>query len=205
MALADILADIERDADEEIARIRSDAERQAEALVAAARSAADRASGEVSDAQRAGSDEARRGLIARAESDAVAALRAAREEAFGRVLTRVRERLGVLRSEPAYPAVLRALLLEALGALPDARVVAVDPRDAEAAARIVADLDRRGRAELRVEPVLETWGGIEVRAADARLVRNTLEERLERALPRARTLVARVVPDLAPVGEAGRC
>ena len=206
MALADILRDIEHDADAEIARIRADAEHEAEALLQAARSAADVASDEMSEARRAGSDETRQRLVAQAETEATATLREAREDVFARVLARVRERLAGLRSEPTYGSVLRSLVVEALDALPDATTVVADPRDAEAVDSILAEVDPSGGRGLLVEPALETWGGVEVSATDARVVvRNTLEERLERATGRLRPLVARVVPDLAAEGEVRPC
>jgi vacuolar-type H+-ATPase subunit E/Vma4 len=40
------------------------------------------------------------------------------------------------------------------------------------------------------ESTLETWGGVELEAADGRVVRNTLEERLRRAEPELRRLAA---------------
>ena len=200
MALADILQDIEREADAEVARIGDEARREADRLVAAARSAADRDASELDEVRGAAFDEERRRLLILARTEATDALRGAREQLAEWVLERVRDRLGGVRAEPAYPAVLRALLDEALGALPDARTIAVDRRDVDLAETLVAQLDPAGARGLRVTPALETWGGVEVAAADPRLVRDTLEERLARATPYLRPLLA----DLLRDGASGR-
>ncbi len=198
MALADILLDIEREADAEVERIRAEAERESEELIGAARAAADLDASELSEARHAELQDERHGLLARAASEATATLRDAREEVIARVLARVREHLADLRAEPSYPSLLRALAGEALEALPEASTILVDRRDADAMRAVVNEADPSGERDLRVESSLETWGGVEVATSDGRLVRNTLEERLERATTYLRPLIASIVPGLAP-------
>jgi vacuolar-type H+-ATPase subunit E/Vma4 len=97
----------------------------------------------------------------------------AREEAYVAVLDRVREKLASVRGSSAYPAVFRALLDESRGALPEARELRVDRRDADLAVSVAGDV--------KVVAVLDTWGGVELAGEDGRTVRNTLEERLANA------------------------
>jgi vacuolar-type H+-ATPase subunit E/Vma4 len=83
---------------------------------------------------------------------------------------------------------------ESLANLADAEVVQVDPRDVA-----IAEQVRSQRSlKLCIAPDIETWGGVVVRTADGRAVRNTLEERLERADPFLRPVVASIVPGMAP-------
>ena len=68
-----------------------------------------------------------------------------------------------------------ALLAESRAALPSARELRVDPRDADLALPLADGLG--------VESTLETWGGLELASDDGRTIRNTLEERLANAEP----------------------
>jgi V/A-type H+/Na+-transporting ATPase subunit E len=52
-------------------------------------------------------------------------------------------------------------------------VLRIDPRDADLAGGVAQGL--------RVEPTLDTWGGVELASNDGRTVRDTLEERLANA------------------------
>lgn len=130
--------------------------------------------------------------IARARLEAKNTLRAAREEAFELLLAEVRSRLAVLRGTSGYRGVLRALLREGLAALPDARLVRVDPRDEGLAAELV----RESRADLAVEPSFETLGGLVLESGDGRVARNTFEERLSNAEPRLRLWYGRRLSEL---------
>ena len=72
-----------------------------------------------------------------------------------------------------YPRLFGALLAEARAALPGATELRVDRRDLSLATPLA-----RG---LRVDPALETWGGVELASDDGRVIRNTVEERLANA------------------------
>jgi V/A-type H+-transporting ATPase subunit E len=122
---------------------------------------------------------------------AASRLREAREEAYAKAVERARASLASLRGSPGYPGVLAELVAEALRALPDARALNVDPRDAD----LVRALDLGSNA-VEVVTELRTWGGV-CAVADGREVRNTLEERLERADPYLRPLVVREIPEAA--------
>ncbi len=190
MALQDILAAIERDGEREVAATLAEAEREAASILARAREEASRRAAEVEGAAAAELEAEEERILREARLRATRLLREAREEVYRAALAEARRRLAGVRARPCYPAILRALLEEALAALPEAEVVVADARDAEAFAGAAG-----GRS---VRPALETWGGVEVATGDGRLVRNTLEERLARAEPFLRALVASRIPGMAP-------
>jgi vacuolar-type H+-ATPase subunit E/Vma4 len=197
MPLPDILRAIEEGGDEEVARIEAEAEREVEAILARARAEAERVAQEVRQPLGAELRVATERLRGRARAEAARLLRESREEVYRRVLDLVVARLASIRERPGYRASLRALVDEALGALPDAAVVHVDPRDAEAVG------NDRLPPGVRVAPDLQTWGGVEAAAEDGRVIRNTLEERLRRADPFVRPLIAKALPGTPP-GPADR-
>ena len=108
-----------------------------------------------------------------ARLDAARAIRGEREDAFSSLLTGVRSELGALRASGGYPALFRALLAEGREALPGAAELRVDRRDLDLATPLA-----RG---LRIDPTLDTCGGIELTSDDDRSIRNTVEERLANA------------------------
>ncbi|MPZ83617.1 MAG: hypothetical protein GEV28_25790 [Actinophytocola sp.] len=173
MALDDLLRAIEVEAEEE--RLRADREKAATAaaIVDAARRAAAAVKAELTTAPEAESLAAAERVRAMARLRAADTVRVAREEAYASLLGRVREELSALRGSPSYPAVFGALLDESRAALPNARELRVDRRDADLAGSMAGDL--------RVAAVLDTWGGVELAGDDGRTVRNTLEERLANA------------------------
>jgi vacuolar-type H+-ATPase subunit E/Vma4 len=115
-------------------------------------------------------------LVNAARLEALRQTRASQETIFAAAHSQLRERLREARSRPDYAALFAALLAEAQAALPGATVIRIDPLDAALAPH--------------AESTLDTWGGVELEAADGRIVRNTLEERLRRAEPELRRLAA---------------
>lgn len=173
MALDDLLRAIEDDAEAE--RRRADREKAAAAATivdGARREAAELAASLVS-APEAESLAAAERVRAMARLRAADTVRVAREEAYVVVLDRVREKLAPVRDSGAYSAIFRALLDESRDALPEARELRVDRRDADLAESVAGDM--------KVVAVLDTWGGVELAGEDGRTVRNTLEERLANA------------------------
>jgi vacuolar-type H+-ATPase subunit E/Vma4 len=173
MALADLLRAIESDASAERARAQGEATAEAAAIVERAREEAltiERELASAPEEQARATAERERAL---ARVDAGRAVRAAREDAFNSVLAGVRTRLAASRGTDAYPALFRALLAECRTVLPAADEIRIDRRDVELAMPLADGLT--------LEPVLETWGGVELRSSDGRTVRNTLEERLSNA------------------------
>ena len=194
MALEDILRAIELEAEEERGQILAEAERDIEAIAEGVREDAARIQAEVRRDRRERELVETQRIILRARADADRRMRACREDIYVRALDRARSRLGAIRTSPAYPSVFRSLLDEALASLAAAEVVQVDPRDVA----IVAEIGSGCSPPLCVASDIETWGGVVVGTSDGRAVRNTLEERLERADPFLRSIVASIVPGMAP-------
>lgn len=173
MALADLLRAIEADAEAEVAAAKLQATAEAAAIVERARQQADViAARSAAEAEAAGRADVER-EIALARLAGAATVRAAREQAFQSLLAGVRARLDALRESHDYPAYFRALVAESRAALPTARELRVDPRD--------ADLAAAAAAGLRVIAALDTAGGVELAGEDGRTVRNTLEQRFDNA------------------------
>ena len=184
MALADLLRAIEAEADAERARADRETAAEAAAIVERAR---DEAGALEAALTAAPETEARAEAVqmrALARLDASSALRSAREDAFGSLLTGIRETLAALRGTDAYPALFEALLAESRAALPSARELRVDRRDADLALPLADGLG--------VELTLDTWGGLELASDDGRTIRNTLEERLANAEPLLRRRFAQM-------------
>jgi vacuolar-type H+-ATPase subunit E/Vma4 len=171
------LAALEAACDEEVRRLQSQAEAESAALVEAAITA---------DAVR--TTLAVRRIEGQAEAQAQRVLGDAREQVFQEALALVRERLGALRQDPRWPAVLEALLREAHAALPDATLLHLDLRD-------VHLLKRADRALGRI-PDLDGWGGVVLETDDGRAVDNTLEARLDTAMPELRRVILAHIPSL---------
>lgn len=68
----------------------------------------------------------------------------------------MRRRLRALRDEPTYPGVLAALLAEARAALPDAKVIRIDPADTPSLEAILDGVADGASPCLEIEPVLST-------------------------------------------------
>jgi len=196
--LKDLLAAIEREADEELSRLEAESRAEAEEILRSAREEAEVVRASIlRPAQAEAQAEAYR-RVARARLAAQNARRAVREEAFARLLAKARSELSEQRESGGYRATLDALLREALAALPEARIVHTDPRDKALVSVLVEDLG----ADLTVEPTLDTAGGVALETGDGRLLRNTFEERLANAEPQLRLLYGRRLQALAaePVG-----
>ena len=176
MALENVLETIRREADEEVERRRADAREAAAGIERDARAQASAWRAEMESAAAQEGAEIRRRLVDAARLEALRKTRESQEAVFAEAHQQLRERLRDARGRPDYAALFAALLAEAQAALPDAEMIRIDPRDAALATH--------------ADSTLETWGGVELEAADGRIVRNTLEERLRRAQPELRRLAA---------------
>jgi vacuolar-type H+-ATPase subunit E/Vma4 len=103
-----------------------------------------------------------------------------------KAIQRARECLAAIRTEAIYPEILERLTREALAelrsSLNDTETihVEVDPRDRTLLDPILHGLN----LDVQVSSPLNCWGGLVVSSQDDRIVvLNTLEARLERALP----------------------
>jgi V/A-type H+/Na+-transporting ATPase subunit E len=173
MALTDLLQAIESEADADRARAADEAAAAAAAVVEDARRDAGALEAELTDAGAAECRRAAEHERALARLDAAATIRSAREAAFVSLLSGIRAELAAVRETSAYPKLFHALVAESRAALPDARELHVDPLDADLAGTVAPDL--------RIEPTLDTWGGVELASDDGRTIRDTLEERLANA------------------------
>jgi V/A-type H+/Na+-transporting ATPase subunit E len=173
MALADLLRAIETEAEADRARAAEEAAAAAAAVVDDARRDANALEAELADAGAADGRAAAAHERALARLHAAAGIRSAREEAFVSLLSGIRAELAAVRETSDYPALFHALIAESRAALPGAGELHVDPRDADLAGGVAYGL--------RVEPTLDSWGGVELASDDGRTVRNTLEERLANA------------------------
>jgi V/A-type H+-transporting ATPase subunit E len=139
----------------------------------------------------AGRERAR--IIHRARLDGLHNLGNVREALIDTTLDQARGRLANLRADSAYPLVLRRLAEEALaevsGSLEEAGKARLeaDPRDQGWVNKILTDLG----LTLPVNYNLDCWGGLIAQSEDGRVVViNTLEARLERAIPYLRRYLA---------------
>ncbi|MHC4850106.1 MAG: V-type ATP synthase subunit E family protein [Planctomycetota bacterium] len=183
MALPDIVATIRREAEEEALRRGARASKIAAETLAQARAQAAEWQAGMEDAVAKEAAAARTRELNRARLRLRRAEQEARETIYQAARAQVRAALDGSRTGADYPRLFKALLLEAQRALPNAADVRIDPRDA-------------GLVDgLSVETTLHTWGGAELVAADGRVVRNTLEERLRRAEPELRRLAAHALAE----------
>jgi vacuolar-type H+-ATPase subunit E/Vma4 len=96
----------------------------------------------------------------------------AREQFFNQALEMAAAKLAQVRDRPGYGKTLLALANEALAHMDGETVLHADPRDQPWFLTL--------EPQRRVEFDLQTWGGLEARTLDGRIVVvNTLEARLE--------------------------
>lgn len=205
MALEHILAAIEDEATAQITQIERDSLREATAILDRARAQVQAIESEAAGARVAELEADAARLRNRTRVQVATHMMRTREAVFQRVLQEARRQLAAARNDDGYRAVLRALLQEALATVPgDASsatasptIVRVDRQDEDVTRTL---LQEAGLAGVELQPVLETWGGVEVASADERVVvRNTLESRLSRAEPHLRRLVAEAIPAMSAV------
>ena len=130
-------------------------------------------------------DSERARILHQARLEALQIVGDAREALVDAALSWTKAYLAGMRSDAAYPATLRRLAEEALaelGPLEEAggAWLEADPRDRELLEALILDL----RLELAISYELNGWGGLIVKSEDGRVVViNSLETRLERAIP----------------------
>lgn len=193
MSLEAILAAIRASGEKQIEEIEQRARSEAEVILADARREADKARQDARARAVMPAYGERARIIHRARLTRLRTVGDVREAAVDAALEQTRHALAGLRADSGYPAILQRLTKQALselqGSMEDitrARLE-VDPRDEELMARILRELDLR----LSVTYNLECWGGLIARSEDGRIVViNTLESRMERAMPFLRRYLA---------------
>ncbi len=207
MALEAILQAIADDAETQVAAILGQADADARARLQVARAEAEeRRQAILQKATVAGENECSR-MLHRARLDVSRMLVAAQEEAFQAILTNAKARLAESRSRPDYPAIFAALLRQALEAATGTQTVAVNAADATLAASLLGAASGPMAPGLHAALVedLDTWGGVVVRSEDGRIVTmNTLESRLDRALPDLRPLLSPLLMEAMSVAADSR-
>lgn len=178
MAIEDIFRALEEQADAECDEITRAAGGQAEAVLAEAQAEADRIK-----AQRL---KATDDVVQRKAGQAVNAakldnkkeLAAVREQVVQRVFEDAAAKLGTLRSTKEYEGVFTALAEEALAGVDGDCTMQVDPADVKLAEKVASSLN----ASCKIDPSLETSGGVVVSTEDGRVLRrNTFESRLAKS------------------------
>lgn len=205
MALEHILAAIEDEATARITQIERDSLRQATAILDQARAQVQAIETEAASARVAELDADAARLRNRTRVEIATHMMRTREAVFQSVLQEAQRQLAAIRNDDGYRDILRTLLQEALVTLPEdpssatasPAIVRLDPQDEELLKTLLAEA---GLSNLALQPVLETWGGIEVASADEQIVvKNTVESRLDRAEPHLRRLVAEAIPAMSAV------
>lgn len=191
MALADILAAIAAEADEEIARVTARAAEQVEPIRCEARDEASLAERAASSALDDDAARRRAQIVNRARLVVERRLSSTVEEIYQEMRTDVERRLADVRGQREYPDLFRRLFDECRAVLPDGRIVRVDPADESLCSSVLASVESDGFA---IDATLESAGGLELVTTDRRrAVWNTLESRTWRADRALRSLaVARV-------------
>jgi V/A-type H+-transporting ATPase subunit E len=192
MALDDILRSIRAGADAEVRELEATCASEVAAIVARAEADATAVEQDAAASRQHGTEREASRLIDRARLEARRAALDAVEVAYQESIEALRVPLGTIRDTCAYPMIFAGLLDEALGVIPAARRVSVDPVDLELAQALLAERDL---ADVAVEPTSTCDGGLDLSTDHDRTVRNTLESRLEQADGRLRQLVAARLPD----------
>lgn len=193
MSLDTILAEIRREGQEQVDEIMREAEQEADAVLQEARTEAQGVHESTLERVMMPAYRERARIMHRGRLEALQTLGEARESMLDEALTRARQHLAQCRADPRYPHILRKLTEEVLDALHSSLEevhtihLHVDPRDEPLIAQILDDLD----LELSVSGSLNCWGGIVASSEDDQIVAiNTLESRLERAMPTLRRQLA---------------
>lgn len=190
MPLEHIVRAMEAQAESEIAKIAQAAETESGQLIAEAEAAAQalraRHLARVRRTLNAESAE----LQNKAKLAALRARADAREQLLIEAFARAERSLAELRESKDYPALFRALAVEAIHASGLDRVAQVDPRDLALARAVFAELGVPIEIETQAVPL----GGLLVRTEDTRIVvNNTLAARLERARKPLRGPISRIL------------
>lgn len=200
MSLNAILEAIRAAGAAQILEIEERAHAQTRGLLADARIEAEQARARAREAALAPALKDRAVLLHRAHMEALQITGAVREALVDAALEQSRGRLAEMRSDTAYPAALRRFLEETLAELgyftssaPAERAARIrlqaDPRDRALLEQILHDLE----LDLPVDYSLKCWGGLIAHSEDGRIAaNNTLDSRLERAMPHLRRMLGEI-------------
>ncbi len=179
MAIEDILATLEEQAQADIDAVLHEAAEHAQMIESEAKLEAERIhAGFTRQVEKTASGEAAK-VVNAARLEAKMLVSRARGESVEAVFTQAASGLGSLRADPGYEALFTRLLTEALEGLePERLAIKVDPRDEVLAGRAIAAMG----VDANLVADLVTDGGVVVEANGGRIIRrNTVEDRLDRA------------------------
>lgn len=186
MSLEAILSAIETGGREEAGALVQQAQSEAAAIIEAAQREAQRVQQDARERAVTPAYRERARILHRARLEALRTVGDARETAIDAILAQARIILSQMRSTPAYPRTLRRLTEESLAELErsledrGAARLEIDARDEALMAEIIRSLN----LQLPLSCTLQCWGGLVASSQDGRIVViNTLESRLDRALP----------------------
>ena len=192
MSLQAILDTIHAAGEAQVEEIERETQAQEGEILAHARMEAHQIEGEALAASSAPAARERARIIHHARLEALRLVGNLREELVDAALAQTREQLATVRTNIRYTEVLRQLTLEALTELTapereEKAMLVADARDQAILENILVDLD----LDLHVNYELTCWGGLVAKSEDGRVVAiNTLETRLERAMPFLRGYLA---------------
>jgi len=190
MGLEDIFRALEEQAAKDSEAVLVEARSHADAIMQEAQNEAARArDSHVADAERVARSRSAQDLNS-AKLDARKRLAAVKERAVSEVFDRAMDGLVSARTSADYPAAFRRLADEALEGVTGEYSVLVDPADVELAKRVLGEMGVS--AEVRGD--LSTAGGVVVSTESGRvMIRNTLEDRLEKLRGLAQADVAEIL------------
>ena len=185
MSLEAILNQIYASGDAQIREIEKEAQARVGEVLAHARMEAQQIEEDASASASAPAARERARILHRARLEALRMEGSVREELVETALQQTREKLACLRNSEIYSQIFPALAREALTGLTGSKrdekaVLVADQRDQALLKKTLNDLG----ADVPVKNDLECWGGVIAQSNDGRVVViNTLEARLERAMP----------------------
>jgi len=173
MAVEELLAALETQADSEIGQIRAHAQAEADEVRAQAQAEADAAAdayvAEVVGKRRTAAEQE----LHKESSSSRRRVADVRREVFEEVFVRAGKKIGEIRSGKDYPDILRRLVADATADLDGGYVLHVDPQDKS----LMSDLFPGVTCVTDISAV----GGVVVTSADGRIQRSsTFEDRLQR-------------------------
>lgn len=193
MSLHHILEAIEVEGDTQVYEIEAQTFTQCSEIIAEAHLVSEKIKAEVRAKEIAPAYKERARIIQKARLKALQIIGDAREELVDTALGQVHEQLASIRTDNAYPIILRKLLQESLtelsNSLSDNDIIKLeaDARDRGVLKNILTDL----KLDFSVRYTLDCWGGVVAKSEDdCIVVINTLETRLERATPYLRCYLA---------------
>lgn len=186
MDIADILDAIEASGVEQIEAIRKKAQEEADERLNAAGKEAKEIREKVCSEIVRSAERQRRKMLHETNLKCLQIEEQARGKLIDEFLKRTRERLKNSREDERYPDILHRLTDDAVKALADSLngdesvIIESDPRDEEHIRKILHVLSWDGKSKGEYQ----CWGGVIASSGDGRVkVINTLETRMERAMP----------------------